>query len=61
MNKSQLIASAVTVLIVAGAIAFRLLWAGSQAASGAALGSLPILPKSWRRWLLGEHDASSTR
>ena len=61
MNKSELIASAITVLIVAGAITFRLLWAGSQAASAAALGSLPIIPKSWRRWLLGEHDATPTR
>jgi len=61
MNKSQLIASAITILIGAGAVAFRLLWAGSQAASSVALGNLPMLPKSWRRWLLGEHNATSVR
>jgi hypothetical protein len=61
MNKSQLMGSAITVLILAGAITFRLLWAVSQAASAAALGSLPILPKSWRRCLLSEHNATYTR
>ncbi|MGC1583633.1 MAG: hypothetical protein WA766_19285 [Candidatus Acidiferrales bacterium] len=61
MNKSELLASAITVLIVVGLVAFRLLWVGSQAAAGAALGSLPMLPKTWRRWLLGEHNATSTR
>ena len=61
MNKSELITSAITILIVAGAVAFRLLWAGSQAASSAALGSLPMLPKSWRRWLLGEHNSTPAR
>ena len=61
MNKSELIASATTVLIVLGLVAFRLLWAGSQAAAGSALGRLPMLPKSWRRWLLGEPAGTSTR
>jgi hypothetical protein len=61
MNKSELIASATTVLIVLGLVAFRLLWAGSQAAAGSALGSLPMLPKTWRRWLLGEHGAPPAR
>jgi hypothetical protein len=52
MNKSFLIASTVTILVVLGIIVYRLLWAASQVASLAGLGRLPKLPKSWRRWFL---------
>jgi hypothetical protein len=56
VNTPVLIASGTAVLIVVVAIIFRLLFAGSQIASNAALGRLPQLPKSWRRWLLGERN-----
>ena len=55
MNKSSLIASAVSALFVLGLVAYRLLWAGSQLASGIGLGRFPRFPKTVRRWLLGEH------
>jgi hypothetical protein len=55
MNKSNLIASVLTVLFVLGLVAYRLLWAASSVAAAAGLGRLSQLPKSWRRWLLGEH------
>lgn len=55
MDRSHLLALAVTVLAVIGLVVYRLLWVASSAASGAALGRLPILPASWRRWLLGGH------
>jgi hypothetical protein len=61
MNKSSLIAAALTILFVLGLVIFRLLWAASQTASAAGLGRLPMLPKSWRRWLFGEHNDSPTR
>ena len=54
MDKSNLIASALTVLVVLGLVAYRMLWAASQVASSAGLGRISILPKNWRRWLLGE-------
>ncbi len=53
MDKSTLVGSALTAIFVLGLVAYRLLWAGSSAASAAGLGRLPILTKSWRRWLLG--------
>ena len=56
MSTSTLIASGVTVLIVLAAIIFRLLLGASQVAGLAALGRLPKLPKSWRRFLFDEHD-----
>jgi len=56
MSTSTLIASGVTVLIVLAAITFRLLLGASQVAGLAALGRLPKLPKSWRRFLFDEHD-----
>lgn len=59
MNKSSLIATTLTVLFVLGLVAYRLLWAASGVASAAGLGRLPKLPKSWRRWLLGEHEDAS--
>jgi hypothetical protein len=59
MDKSTLIASITTVVLVAGLVIVRLLFAGSQMAAGAALGRGPQLPKSWRRWLLGERNNSS--
>jgi hypothetical protein len=54
MHRSDLVALGITLLIVLGVVGYRLLWAASSTASGVALGRLPILPKSWRRWLLGE-------
>lgn len=57
MNKSDLLALAITILVVFGIIVYRLLWAASGAASVAALGHFPLLPKAWRRWLFGEHTA----
>jgi hypothetical protein len=54
MHKPDLVALGITLLIVLGVVGYRLLWVASSTASGAALGRLPILPKSWRRWLLGE-------
>jgi hypothetical protein len=59
MNRPTLIASALTILFVLGLVVYRLLWAGSQVASAAGLGRLPKLPKSWRRWLFGEHNNPS--
>jgi hypothetical protein len=59
MNKSNLIASIITVLFVVGLVAYRLLWAASSVASSAGLGRWSALPKSWRRWLLGEHKETS--
>jgi hypothetical protein len=59
MNKSALIASALTVLFVLGLVAYRLLWAASSVACAAGLSRLPELPKSWRRWLFDEHDDTS--
>ena len=51
----NIIALALTSLLVLGLLAYRLLWAGSQLAAADALGRLPgILPKRLRRWLLGE-------
>jgi hypothetical protein len=58
MNNKDLLALAVTVLIVLGLVGYRRLWAASGAASAAGLGRLPILPKSWRRWLLNDHHNS---
>jgi hypothetical protein len=55
MNKSAMIASFFTIL-VAGVVAYRLLWAASSVASAAGLGRLPKLPKSWRRRLFGERN-----
>jgi len=53
MSKTELIALALTTLFV---LVVRVLWLGSGTASAAALGRLPMLPKSLRRWLLGEHS-----
>jgi hypothetical protein len=55
MNTPALIASGVAVLIVVAAIAFRLLFGGSQVAAVAGLGRLRI-PKSWRRFLFDEPE-----
>lgn len=54
MHKPDLVAIGITLLIVVGVVGYRLLWAASWTASGAALGRLPFLPKSLRGWLLGE-------
>lgn len=59
MSSSTLVASGVTALIVLAAIIFRLLFGASQVAGLAALGRLPKLPRSWRRFLFDEHDDKS--
>lgn len=61
MNHSSLVATVLTVLFVLALVIFRVLWAASQTASAAGLGRLPILRKSWRRWLLGERNDSISR
>lgn len=55
MTTPAIIASSVAILLVLGAVAFRLLFGASQLASAAALGRLN-LPKTWRRFLLGERS-----
>ena len=59
MSKSDLLALLITVLVVLGLVAYRVLWAASSAASATGLGRLPMLPKAWRRWLFGEHRDTS--
>ena len=59
MNKSALITSAITVLLVLGLVVYRLLWAASSVAGAAGLGRLPKLSKGLRRWLFGERDHTS--
>ena len=54
MHKPDLLALAITILVVLGVVAYRLLWVASGTASAAGLGRLPMLPKGWRRWLHGE-------
>jgi hypothetical protein len=56
MSKTDVIALVAAILFV---VLIRILWLGSGTASAAALGRLPMLPKSWRRWLLGEHSIRS--
>lgn len=53
MTTPAIIAAGVAILLGLGAVAFRLLLGASQLASAAALGRLN-LPKTWRRFLLGE-------
>ena len=60
MNTPSLIASGITVLIVFGLVAYRLLWLASQAASGSGLGRLK-LPKRWKNFLFGERNDTSAR
>jgi hypothetical protein len=55
MTMPAVIASGIAILIVLGAVAFRLLLGAGQLASASALGRLN-LPKSWRRFLLGERN-----
>jgi hypothetical protein len=59
MNKSAMLVSFFTVLLVVGLITYRLLWAASSIASAAGLGRLPKLPKGFRRWLFGEPNDPS--
>ena len=60
MHKLDIIAAALTALCVLGFVLYRLIWAGSQVAAAGGLGRLPKLPKSWRRWLFGEHNDTTT-
>jgi hypothetical protein len=53
MNMATFIAVLSTAVFVLGLVIFRLLWVAP------ALGRLPYLPKSWRRWILGEHKDHS--
>ena len=59
MDKSQMIASALTILFVLGVVIYRLLWAGSQLAAADGLGRFPRFPRRLRRWLFGEHKRAS--
>lgn len=59
MNKSPLITTAITVLLVLGLVAYRLLWAASSVAGAAGLGRLPKLSKRIQSWLFGERDHTS--
>ena len=52
---------ALTFLFVLGLVVFRLVWAASQVASASALGRLPKLPGTWRRWLFDERSTTSRR
>ncbi len=62
MNNSNLIHTAGTILFVVGLVAYRLIWAASQATAGAGLGQTPrILPKKWLRWLFGESNKIPTK
>jgi hypothetical protein len=56
MNKSSFVASLSAVAVIVVLAIFRLLVGASQVAGGAGLGRGPKLPKSWRRWLLGERN-----
>jgi hypothetical protein len=58
MHRPDLVALGITLLIVLAIVAYCLPWVAPSTASGAALGRLPILPKSWHRWLLGERHAT---
>jgi hypothetical protein len=59
MDKSQIIAAALTVLFVFGLVLLRLTWAASQLGAGVGLGRFPRFPKKLRRWLFGEHAHAS--
>jgi hypothetical protein len=63
MNKSQLIASLLTALLVLGLVVYRLLWAGSQLSAGLGSNRFPNkwVPKKLKRWLLGETEPKATR
>jgi hypothetical protein len=56
MDKSQIFAAVITGLAVVGVVAYRLLWAGSQASAGLGLGRIPgrWVPAKLRRWMFGE-------
>jgi hypothetical protein len=59
MDKSTLLATLLTVLLVLGLVVYRLLWAASSVAAAAGRGGFSKLPKGVRRWLLGEHKDAS--
>jgi hypothetical protein len=59
MDKSTLIATSLTVLLVLGLVVYRLLWAACSVAAAAGLGRFSKLPKGVRRWLFGEHNHAS--
>jgi hypothetical protein len=59
MDKSTLIATSLTVLVVAGLVVYRLLWAASSVAAVAGLGRLSILPKGIRRRVFDERSRPS--
>lgn len=58
MNKSTLIASLLTVVIVVGLVIYRFLWAASQMDGWNGLGQLPKLLKRWRRLLFDEPNST---
>jgi hypothetical protein len=57
MNKPEIVSALITAGIVLGAVAYRLLWAGSQVAAGSGFAGLPV-PKKWREWLRGERASA---
>jgi hypothetical protein len=59
MDKSTLIATSLTVVLVLGLVVYRLLWAASSVAAAAGLGRFSKLPKGVGRWLFGEHNHAS--
>ena len=59
MDKSTLIATSLTVLVVMGLVVYRLLWAASSVAAAAGLGRFSKLSKGVRRWLFGEPSRPS--
>jgi len=56
MHTSNIIVASITALLVLALVVYRLLWAGAQAAAGAGLGRVPMLPKRLRNWLFDEHN-----
>jgi hypothetical protein len=60
MDKSTLLATSLTVLVVVGLVVYRLLWAASSVAAAASLGRFSKLPKGVRRWLFGERSRPSS-
>jgi len=59
MDKSTLMATLLTVLLLLGLVVYRLLWAAPSVAAAAGLGRFSRLPKGVRRWLFGERNDAS--
>jgi hypothetical protein len=59
MSTPNVLAVSLTALFLLGVILYRLAWAGSSIASASAQGRLPMLPKQFRNWLLGERNKTT--